>query len=142
MCETVRLSVLSRLFQNSEWAITVPFNHGMGWLSIPLPLFSIVSRTSTSPLCCACQRLSLLTSFEETWRHCFPEDRPEHRLYSTEESFVRLERHRDELRGREKEERGICALGADCCSSSGQCGDGSHRRASRSSLVSSCLFSR
>ena len=83
---------------------------------IPLPLFSIVvvtniSRT-TSPLVlpCACQRLSLLTSFEETWRlHCFPEDRPEHRLYSTEESFVRLERHRDELRERgERGEREMC----------------------------------
>ena len=56
-----------------------------------------------SPVLRACQRLSLLTSFEETLRHCFPEDRPEHWLSSTEESFVRLESRRDELR---KGERG------------------------------------
>ena len=66
-----------------------------------------------SPVLRACQRLSLLTSFEETLRHCFPEDRPEHWLSSTEESFVRLESRRDELR---KGERGDCCAPGVACS--------------------------
>lgn len=123
-----------------EWAITVPFNLGMGWLSIPLPLFSTVSSTP-SPLCCA--RAKDFPCWRPLKRHwgivslrtalsigCLQQRKALSVLRAGEMNW---ERERGEI---------VVPQASLVLESSEQCGDGSHRRASRSSLVSFCHFSK